>query len=320
MMRKYKVDATIIPGTDPHQSEYISNHWKLRDWVSGFTGSNGTAVVTLDDAGLWTDSRYFLQAEIELQDSGFTMYKEDGGNDPTVNEWLAKNMKEGDVLAVNGKLFSLVQAGRLESFCGENGFRFAADFDPFPAIYTDRPELPLGKIFLHEEKYSGESTESKINRVLEACRRHGADATLLSALDEVAWTLNIRCNDVDFNPVAKESVDLPAFLSQGVIGQGLEVGYPAQERTHHPAFHDAHYLIGHWIPQGVPCIIKKCDSKRTAIMGNSCRQQLPFYPILRSPEEYHAKSKRTDYGCQRKNYERTLCLPKYCFQRSGSAR
>ena len=202
MMRKYKVDATIIPGTDPHQSEYISNHWKLRDWVSGFTGSNGTAVVTLDDAGLWTDSRYFLQAEIELQDSGFTMYKEDGGNDPTVNEWLAKNMKEGDVLAVNGKLFSLVQAGRLESFCGENGFRFAADFDPFPAIYTDRPELPLGKIFLHEEKYSGESTESKINRVLEACRRHGADATLLSALDEVAWTLNIRCNDVDFNPVA----------------------------------------------------------------------------------------------------------------------
>ena len=202
MMRKYKVDATIIPGTDPHQSEYISKHWKLRDWVSGFTGSNGTAVVTLEDAGLWTDSRYFLQAEMELQDSGFTMYKEDGGNDPTVNEWLARNMKEGDVLAVNGKLFSLVQAGRLESFCGENGFRFAADFDPFPAIYADRPQLPLGKIFIHEEKYSGESTESKINRVLESCRRHGADATLLSALDEIAWTLNIRCDDVDFNPVA----------------------------------------------------------------------------------------------------------------------
>ena len=202
MMRKYKVDATIIPGTDPHQSEYISKHWKLRDWVSGFTGSNGTAVVTLEDAGLWTDSRYFLQAEMELQDSGFTMYKEDGGNDPTVNEWLARNMKEGDVLAVNGKLFSLVQAGRLESFCGENGFRFAADFDPFPAIYADRPQLPLGKIFIHEEKYSGESTESKINRVLESCSRHGADATLLSALDEIAWTLNIRCDDVDFNPVA----------------------------------------------------------------------------------------------------------------------
>ena len=223
MMRKYKVDATIIPGTDPHQSEYISNHWKLRDWVTGFTGSNGTAVVTLDDAGLWTDSRYFLQAEIELKDSGVTMYKEDGGNDLTINEWLAGKMKEGDVLAVNGKLFSLVQAGKLEAFCGENGFRFAADFDPFPAIYADRPELPLGKIFLHEEKYSGESTASKINRVLAECRRHGADATLLSALDEIAWTLNIRCNDIDFNPVAisyafisgKESI---LFIDERKVG------------------------------------------------------------------------------------------------------
>ena len=202
MMRKYKVDATIIPGTDPHQSEYISKHWKLRDWVTGFTGSNGTAVITLNDAGLWTDSRYFLQAEMELQDSGVKMYKEDGGNDLTVNEWLAKNMKEGDVLAVNGKLFSLVQAGRLEAFCGENGFRFAADFDPFPTIYHDRPELPLGKIFIHEEQYSGESTGSKINRLIDECRLKGADATLLSALDEIAWTFNIRCDDVDFNPVA----------------------------------------------------------------------------------------------------------------------
>ena len=201
-MRKNGVSAVIIPGTDPHQSEYISPHWKLRDWVTGFTGSNGTAVVTLSEAGLWTDSRYFLQAEIELKDSGVKMYKEDGGNDPTVNEWLAKHMEEGDVLAVNGKLFSIVQAGRLENFCGENGFRFAADFDPFPEIYTDRPQLPLDEIYVHEEKYAGESATSKIERVLDACGKFGADATLLSALDEIAWTLNIRCNDVEFNPVA----------------------------------------------------------------------------------------------------------------------
>lgn len=201
-MRKSHVDAVIIPGTDPHQSEYISAHWKLRDWVTGFTGSNGTAVVTLDDAGLWTDSRYFLQAEMELEGTGVTMYKEDGGADPTPTEWLAQNLQEDSVLAINGFLFSVVQASRLENFCGENGFRLATDFDPFPSIYTDRPALPLDKVFVHEEQYAGESTQSKIERILAKAAEHGADATLLSALDEVAWALNIRCSDVEFNPVA----------------------------------------------------------------------------------------------------------------------
>ena len=201
-MRKSHVDAVIIPGTDPHQSEYTSAHWKLRDWVTGFTGSNGTAVVTLTDAGLWTDSRYFLQAAIELEGTGVTMYKEDGGNDPTTIEWLAQNLEEGGVLAVNGKLFSVVQASRLETFCGENGFRFATDFDPFPEIYTDRPALPLDKVFVHEEQYAGESTQSKISRLLAKAAEHGAEATLLSGLDEIAWTLNVRSSDVEYNPVA----------------------------------------------------------------------------------------------------------------------
>ncbi len=201
-MRKYKVDAVIIPGTDPHQSEYVTAHWKLRDWVTGFTGSNGTAVVTLNEAGLWTDSRYYLQAGIELEGTGVDMYKEDGASDMTVNEWIAAHLREGGVLAVNGLLFSMSQTANLEAFCGENGFRFATDFDPFPAIYTDRPELPLDPIFIHEEKYSGESTESKNNRVMEAAEKRGADSVLLSALDEVAWTFNIRCNDIEFNPVA----------------------------------------------------------------------------------------------------------------------
>lgn len=201
-MRKKRVSAIIVPGTDPHQSEYVNPHWKLRDWVTGFTGSNGTAVVTLDDAGLWTDSRYFLQAGIELEGSGVTMYKEDVPGDPTINEWLAEHMEEGGILAVDGKMFSVVQAARLEEFCGENGFRFATDFDPFKDIYAGRPELPLDVIFEHEEKYAGESAVSKIGRVLESARKRGADAILLSALDEIAWTLNIRCCDVRYNPVA----------------------------------------------------------------------------------------------------------------------
>lgn len=202
MMRKNHVDAVIIPGTDPHQSEYISAHWKLRDWVTGFTGSNGTAAITLDDAGLWTDSRYFLQAEMELEGSGIVMYKEDGANDPTVTEWLSEHMEEGGVLAVNGKLFSIVQASRFEAFCGENGLQFATDFDPFPEIYTARPELPDAPVFVHGEEYAGESAADKIAGVLAAAGKHGADAVLLSALDEIAWTFNIRCSDVMYNPVA----------------------------------------------------------------------------------------------------------------------
>lgn len=202
LMRKSHVDAVIVPGTDPHQSEYISDHWKVRDWATGFTGSNGTAAITLDKAGLWTDSRYFLQAAIELDGTGVEMKKEDGGSDPTIQEWLAEVLDEGSVVAIDGRLFSLVATSRLEQFCGDNGFQLATDFDPFPSIYTDRPELPLEKIFLHEEKYSGEATSSKIARLLQACEKQGADATLLSALDEVAWTFNIRCSDVEFNPVA----------------------------------------------------------------------------------------------------------------------
>lgn len=201
-MRKYHVDAVIIPGTDPHQSEYISDHWKLRDWVTGFTGSNGTAVVTLSEAGLWTDSRYFLQAEMELEGSGVVMYKEDGGNDPTVNEWLAEHMEEGGVLAINGYLFSVIRASSLEAFCGENGFQLATDFDPFPTIYADRKPLPLDKVTVHGEEYAGESVESKRSRILQEAGKRGADSTLLSGLDEIAWALNIRCSDVECNPVA----------------------------------------------------------------------------------------------------------------------
>ena len=201
-MRKYKITAVIVPGTDPHQSEYISDHWKVRDWVTGFTGSNGTAVITLDDARLWTDSRYFLQAGIELEGTGITMMKEDGGNDPTIEQWLAENLSEGDLLAVDGSLFSVPAANRLENICGQIGARFAADFAPFDKIYADRPELPLDPIFVHEESYAGESTQSKISRLLDALAENGANATLLSALDEVAWLFNIRCNDVMFNPVA----------------------------------------------------------------------------------------------------------------------
>lgn len=203
LMRNKGVDAVIIPGTDPHQSEYVSNYWKFRDWVSGFTGSNGTAVVTLNKASLWTDSRYFLQAGIELEGSGFELQNvEYRGELQLIMQWLAKEMHEDDTLAVDGRLFSLMEANRLEQICGENGFLFATDFYPAEAIWKDRPQRPMGEIYVHDVEYAGEDVESKLTRTMEQVELSGADSILITALDEIAWLLNLRSSDVDFTPVA----------------------------------------------------------------------------------------------------------------------
>ena len=200
-MRRVNVAAVIIPGTDPHQSEYISGYWKFRNWVTGFTGSNGTAVVTLDKAGLWTDSRYFLQAGIQLEDSGVDLHKEDIPGEATITEWLLGELKEDDVLGVDGRLFSINSANVLEEFCGRNGFRFAADFAPADTIWAGRPERPMAKAYVHGVEYAGEDVPSKIGRIMTEVEKRGAEAIFIPALDEIAWTLNLRGDDVLFTPV-----------------------------------------------------------------------------------------------------------------------
>ena len=201
LMRSKHIDAVIIPGTDPHQSEYPSEHWKFRDYVSGFTGSNGTAVVTLDDAGLWTDSRYFLQAAEQLEGSGFTLHKENISGEPTVLEWLGEVLDEDAVVGVDGRLFSLIEANRIEMFCAQNGFMFAPDFRAAEAIWTDRLARPMNPAFVHDEALAGEDVDSKISRVVDALDAADADGLLITALDEIAWLLNLRGSDVDYTPV-----------------------------------------------------------------------------------------------------------------------
>lgn len=201
LMRSKHIDAVIIPGTDPHQSEYPSEHWKFRDYVSGFTGSNGTAVVTLDDAGLWTDSRYFLQAADQLEGSGFTLHKENIPGEPTVLEWLGEVLDEDAVVGVDGRLFSLIEANRIEMFCAQNGFMFAPDFRAAEAIWTGRPARPMNPAFVHDEALAGEDVDSKISRVVDALDAADADGLLITALDEIAWLLNLRGSDVDYTPV-----------------------------------------------------------------------------------------------------------------------
>ncbi|MGM9803811.1 MAG: aminopeptidase P family protein [Muribaculaceae bacterium] len=200
-MRRVGVDAVIIPGTDPHHSEYISDHWKVRDWVSGFTGSNGTAVVTANEAALWTDSRYFLQAAEQLQDSGFVMHRENGPDPDTKEQWLAQVLEDEAVIGIDGRLFSVVEVNALENYCLENGFRLATDFSSYENAWTDRPAAPQGKAMVLGEEYAGESVESKLQRILAQVAKHDADALFVASLDSIAWALNLRGSDVTFTPV-----------------------------------------------------------------------------------------------------------------------
>lgn len=200
-MRRVNVDAVIIPGTDPHQSEYPAAHWKFRDWLTGFTGSNGTAIVTLEAAGLWTDSRYFLQAEQQLEGSGIDLYREGLPDTPLQHEFLAAQLDEDDVVAIDGRLFTLNEVNRLDRFCGEHGFMLATDFAAAERIWDDRPPRPMSMAEIHDVALAGEDMDSKVERVLDQVEAMGADALLVTALDDIAWLFNLRGNDVDYTPV-----------------------------------------------------------------------------------------------------------------------
>ena len=200
-MALHNINAFIIPGTDPHQSEYYADHWGCRTWISGFNGSAGTAVVTTDQAGLWTDSRYFLQADEQLADSGFVLFKEGLPDTPSIEAWLSTVLPAGATVAIDGTLFSTTAVEGMMAHFEKYGISLITDFTPFDKIWQDRPTLPDTPFFGHDLEYCGENATSKIMRVMKAIKESGADALLLSALDDIAWLFNIRGKDVNFNPM-----------------------------------------------------------------------------------------------------------------------
>lgn len=201
LLKEEGVDAFIIPSTDPHLSEYVAPHWQSREWISGFTGSAGTVVVTDSQAGLWTDSRYFLQAARQLEDSGIDLYKEMLPETPDIPTFLKTCLATGAVVGIDGKVFSTEEAKRLQEELGKNGIAVKSIDDPMNKIWTDRPAMPEGPAFIYEIRYAGKSCREKLAVIREEMKKAGAEALLISALDEIAWTLNIRGNDVHCNPV-----------------------------------------------------------------------------------------------------------------------
>lgn len=195
------IKAFIIPSTDPHLSEYVAPHWKSREWISGFTGSAGTVVVLRDKAGLWTDSRYFLQAAEQLSGSDITLYKEMLSETPSITEFLCENLKPGESASIDGKMFSVLQVEQMQKELAKYHLQVNIFGDPLNAVWKDRPAMPQTPAFIYEAQYAGRSCIEKVNTIRTELKKKGADALFLSALDEIAWTLNLRGSDVHCNPV-----------------------------------------------------------------------------------------------------------------------
>ncbi len=202
LMKVQGVNACIIPSTDPHLSEYPASHWESRKWISGFTGSAGTVVITAEKAGLWTDSRYFLQAEEQLTGSGIQLFKDGLPGVPNVKSWLAQVLPSNSTIGIENTVFSASDADELKNYFSDKNIRIDTGFAPLNDLWDDRPVIPENKIFNIPENLSGASANTKIKQTLEALQKEGANTTILGTLDAIAWIFNIRGNDVEFNPVA----------------------------------------------------------------------------------------------------------------------
>lgn len=205
VMKDKGIDVVIVSGTDPHQSELPPRHWRGREWLTGFesgNGTNGTAVILADEAYCWTDSRYFIQAEDQLKDTGFKMMKEDGPDAVGLVDWVTEHTNAGQTVAIDGMTFSISWAQRLQQELNDNGVKLNDNFPLFDYIWPDRPARPANKLFIHDEKIVGETVDSKVNRILEATKSELANAILLSALDDIAWATNLRtAGDIAFSPI-----------------------------------------------------------------------------------------------------------------------
>ena len=202
VMRREHLAAFIFPSTDPHQGEYVPDHWKGREFISGFNGSAGTAVVTMTSAALWTDSRYFLAAAEQLKGTEFQLMKEKIEGTPTIAGWIGKECGAGAEVAVDGMVSSTNSVRELiADLRQQGGITLRTNFDPLAQIWRNRPPVPVNPVEQYPLTYAGEAARVKIDRIRQTLRRLHADGMLMAALDDIAWTLNLRGTDVHCNPV-----------------------------------------------------------------------------------------------------------------------
>lgn len=200
-MKSHGIDAVIIPQSDQHQGEYLADHWQVRRWLSGFTGSAGDLVVTLNEAFVWADSRYWLQSAAQLEGTCISVMEDGKPEVPAIADYLCSTLTPGATVGLNGMVFSATAAKSLQQKLAKSDINLCVDFDPIDSLWLDRPALPKEKAFIHELKYAGQTADEKIKAVLANASAEGATATFISDLAEIAWILNLRSSDVSCNPV-----------------------------------------------------------------------------------------------------------------------
>ena len=242
-LRREHLSAFVFPTTDPHNSEYTADHWKGREWISGFTGSAGTAVVTLQSAALWTDSRYFIQAAEQLKGTEFQLMRLKMAGTPTIAEWIASELSTlhsplSTEIGMDGMVNTVAVVEEMkEALRQQGGITVRTNFDPLARIWRDRPQVPRNPVEIQPMELAGEDVRSKLSRIRKALHEQHADGMLVAALDDIAWTLNLRGSDVHCNPVFvsylliasnkatlyvnKEKVD--GEVLRYLKGQGVEV-------------------------------------------------------------------------------------------------
>lgn len=293
-MKNKGIDAYIIPSSDAHQSEYVAEHWKSRAWISGFTGSAGTVVVTMEESGLWTDGRYFIQAEKQLEDSEIKLFKMKQPNVPTYIEWLQSTLLEGACVGFHSKVFSWAQVKELEKSFEQKEIRINGEFDLIDAIWKERPEIPVSEVYIHDTKYAGKSIKEKLDLVRVEMKKKGAQCYLLSSLDDIAWLFNIRGNDVKNNPVvisyalvlgekAVLFVDdrkITEEVREMLEGNGVEIrGYHEIEevlktlKKESAVFIDSN-RVSYWLYKSIPHECKKIEDRDVTTTLKSIKNQV----------------------------------------------
>lgn len=237
-MKEKHIDVYIVPSSDNHQSEYVGDYFKTREFITGFTGSAGTCVITQTEAGLWTDGRYFIQAEKELSGSGITLYRMKEPNVPDVEEYLDTVLLPNSVLGFDGRVISMSTGKEFAEKFAKKHITIEDRYDLVGAIWTDRPALSKNPIFLLDETYTGESTASKLARVREEMKKANATAHLIITLDDIAWLLNFRGSDISYSPVALcYAVVLPdcvhLFMDEAKLSDEIKEAF----RTDHILLH-----------------------------------------------------------------------------------
>ena len=283
-MQEKHIDIYIVPTADFHQSEYVGEHFKARAYITGFTGSAGTAVITLHDAKLWTDGRYFLQAAKQLEGTGVTLMKMFEPGVPTIEEYLEAELKPGQTLSFDGRVVSVGEGDEYASIAKKNGAKIDYQEDLIDAIWTDRPPLSEEPVWFLEEKYSGESTESKLSRIRREIADAGCDTHIVSTLDDICWTLNIRGNDIDFFPlvlsyaiIRKDSLEL--YIDERKLDDKLKTIFKKEGVNLHP--YNAIYEDVKKLPKNATVLIDK--TKLNYAIFNNIPNSVPIVN-KRNPE------------------------------------